>query len=104
MSELEAAAAVEAMSMEVDSDEEVASADHFNEHTGNITPRPVKQDMSVDKENESMNPTENGEQVSDFLAIFHPVKRHVLAQPTHVISSHSLSLSLCRSATAFITV
>ena len=74
MAELETAAAVESISMEVDSDEEMSSVGHFNEHTGNIAPRPVKQDVQAEKENESMDPTENGERVPDVHTLSHPTE------------------------------
>ena len=73
MSELEAAAAFEAISMEVDSDEEMESGAQFAEFTDDITQRPANQDMLASKENESVNPTANGARVSAFRMLSRPL-------------------------------
>ena len=66
MFELEAADAVEVMSIEIESDEETVSGAHFKEHTGDVGHIGVTENFSSNKENDANNPTAKGARVSPF--------------------------------------
>ena len=53
MSELEAAAAIEAIDMDVEIDEDNGSGARCDEYAGNITSRRIRQGTSGDKENDA---------------------------------------------------
>ena len=73
MSELEAAAAVKAINMEVLGDEDIRSGAQFAEYTDDITQRPINQGTLAGKANESVNPTANGARVSAFHTLSRPI-------------------------------
>jgi hypothetical protein len=72
MSELEAAATIEAIDMDVEIDEDKGSGALCDEHAGNITSRRMREGTSGDKENDANNPTVNGMRVPLFECIFSP--------------------------------
>ena len=88
MSELEAAAAVEATAMDVDLDEETASGARCDEHTDNVANGPISGGTSADKENNDENPTANGARVPPFQIHSYPV---MCSSSLHIQYPHTLS-------------
>jgi hypothetical protein len=66
MSELEAAAAVEATAMDVDLDEDITSGARCGEHAGDDADGRSRESTSADKENNDENPTACGARVPPF--------------------------------------
>jgi hypothetical protein len=66
MDEPEAAAAVEATTMDIDLDEDITSGARCGEHTGDDADGQSREGTSADKENNDENPTANGARVPPF--------------------------------------
>ena len=66
ISELDVAAAVETMSIVIDSDEETASRAQFDEYAGDVGHNDVTESISSNKGNDANNPTAKGARVSPF--------------------------------------
>jgi hypothetical protein len=89
MSELEAAAAIEAIDMDVEIDEDKGSGARCDEHAGNITSRRIRQGTSGDKENDADNPTANGERVPPFHMCSSPPIQSPIPQPQYPLTFSS---------------